>query len=302
MTSPARRRRPLAPSPAALAALVAGGGLFSTLAACGAASDDDAAFADRADTGGSAEIDATAGGGPTPDAPDAAAEPTDLTGTWAQRQVTVSNVDVPVVGTTRTPTVSLLLVEATPADAPGAFDLHLTTCGITMGSDADPARTVVPDAFVSALPEVDRRAVIGDDGTYTVDWLTQVHGARLTDPENDALPTSADDPRVIDQDEDGRPGLTVRVTGLVDGEVYVAQRGRDRMVGRLADGRVDGLVEWTSEQAVLDAEVELLRTPVPSRPEPDPAAHVFGLRRLPAGATCADVVVSAPALFGPDAP
>lgn len=282
--------------------LAVAGLLLSALSSgCGESSSGDGGFTDLADAGGGGS-GPSPGGAPAPDAPDAAAEPTDLTGTWAQRQITVSNVDVPVVGTTRTPTVSLLLVEATPADAPGAFDLHLTTCGITMGSDADPARTVVPDAFVSALPEVDRRAVIGDDGTYTVDWLTQVHGARLTDPENDALPTSADDPRVVDQDEDGRPGLTVRVTGLVDGEVYVAQRGRDRMVGRLADGRVDGLVEWTSEQAVLDAEVELLRTPVPSRPEADPAAHVFGLRRLPAGATCADVVASAPTLFGPDAP
>lgn len=299
MICPAERRRASLPRSAALAAGVC---LIPMATACGAASEDTASFTDRVDAGGDAEDGVATGGAPAPDAPDAAASPTELTGTWAQRQVTVSNVDVPVVGTTRTPTVSLLLVEATPAGTPGVFDLHLTTCGITMGSDADPARTVVPDAFVAALPAVVRRAVIGDDGTYTVDWLTQVHGARLADPENDALPTSADDPRVVDQDGDGRPGLTVRVTGLVDGEVYVAQRGRDRMVGRFAEGRVDGLVEWTSEQAVLDAEVELLRTPVPSRPEADPAAHVFGLRRLPAGATCADVIANAPASFGPDAP
>ena len=269
--------------------------LVPVLPACGGASDD------PAETGFEATDAGEASGG-SPDAPVGGSTGTDtegLTGTWAQRQVTVSNVDVPIVGTTRTPTVSLLLVEATPGAADGAFDLHQTVCGIEMGAEADPARTVVPDAFVDSLPSVVRQATLAPDGAYTVEWLTQVHGAHLDDLETEALPTTPDDPRVFDQDEDGRPGLTVQVTGLVDGEVYVVQRGRDRMVGHRTDDGVDGLVEWTNEQAVLDAEVDLLRMPVASRPEPDPAAHVFSMRRLPAGSDCAAVLERAPSLFAP---
>jgi len=271
--------------------------LLLTLPACGADPAEETAYADQADAA------AEPGGGSAPTGGSAAPGTAGaFTGTWAQRQVTVANVDVPVVGTTRTPTVSLLLVEATPAEAPGVFDLRLIICGIEIGAETDLARTVVPDAFLASLPIVERRATLEADGAYRVDWLTQVHGARLADPENDALPTSADDPRVFDQDEDGRPGLTVRVTGLVDGEVYVAQRGRDRMLGRFVDDQVDGLVEWTSEQTVLDAEVDLLRMPVPTRPEADPEAHVFGMRRLPAGSTCADVLARRPTLFGEATP
>ena len=37
------------------------------------------------------------------------------------------------------------------------------------------------------------------------------------------LPGEADDPRVVDADSDGNPGVTVQVRGLIDGEVYMVQ-------------------------------------------------------------------------------
>ena len=258
-------------------------------------SSPDATRSSASDAGGALADMGTAG--PTADAGETGTA--GLLGVWAQRQVTVSDVDVPVVGTTRTPTVSLLRVEISPGRAPGLRALHLQICGISLGSDADLARTLIPDAFVDALPEVDREASLGEDGTYTVEWLTQVHGARLEDPEADMLPTALDDPRVFDQDGDGHPGLTVRIGGLVDGEIYVVQRGRDRLSGRFADDRVDGRLEWTSEQVVLGADVDLLEMPVPTHPVADPAAHVFALRRLPADADCEFVLAHATELFEP---
>ena len=51
-------------------------------------------------------------------------------------------------------------------------------------------------------------------------------GVRLSDPTNEPLPTDPDDPRLVDDDGDGRPGITVGISVGDDlaGELYVARR------------------------------------------------------------------------------
>lgn len=81
-------------------------------------------------------------------------------------------------------------------------------------------------------------------------------GIRLDDPANESLPTDPDDPRVVDDDGDGKPGITVniRVSDELSGELYLARREifayevllvePDLMTGTVAD---------ESEQLVLGA-------------------------------------------------
>ncbi|MFN8025475.1 MAG: hypothetical protein U0W40_03670 [Acidimicrobiia bacterium] len=51
-------------------------------------------------------------------------------------------------------------------------------------------------------------------------------GIRLADPANQPLPTDPNDPRVFDDDGDGKPGITVKikVSDALEGELYIARR------------------------------------------------------------------------------
>jgi hypothetical protein len=128
-----------------------------------------------------------------------------------------------------------------------------------------------------------------------------VKGVRLENPESDPLPTSADDPRVFDQDGDGNPGVTVHVEvmGLIGGDIYVVQRDRTRLSGVVtSDVAIDGLVEWTSEQSVLGASNAFLLGGTAVRPDPDLSHSYFRARRVEGHVTCADLADVAEALFG----
>jgi hypothetical protein len=81
-------------------------------------------------------------------------------------------------------------------------------------------------------------------------------GIRLEDPANDALPTDPNDPRIVDDDGDGKPGITVRirVTDDVTGEVYLARREIFAWEAFLVEpDRLTGTVTDSSEQLVLGA-------------------------------------------------
>ncbi|MGB1250835.1 MAG: hypothetical protein ACPG8W_09505, partial [Candidatus Promineifilaceae bacterium] len=69
---------------------------------------------------------------------------------------------------------------------------------------------------------------------------------------------------MTDPDGDGNPGLTVRATGLADGEIYVVQRSWTILDGQLAGDRLDGLIEWNSEQIIIGADNPVLLSGAPS--------------------------------------
>ncbi|MCB9853327.1 MAG: hypothetical protein H6819_09555 [Phycisphaerales bacterium] len=72
------------------------------------------------------------------------------------------------------------------------------------------------------------------------------------------------DPLINDDDNDGKPGVTVFVTlyGLIEGEIYIARREIFQNEMTLyADGSLQGVVIDDSEQLVLGASLDLLNTP-----------------------------------------
>jgi hypothetical protein len=165
--------------------------------------------------------------------------------------------------------------------------------------------TTIPDAFLHSLGVTERTArlelVSGLDpstGTPSLErrivfrWHTQVLGARLENPENETLPVDAADPRVFDQDDDGHPGMTVRVEimGLISGEVYVVQRNRNRLIGTvISPGFIRGTIEWETEQVILGASSPFLAGGGQGSPDPDPERHFFLARRIDPMFDCADI-------------
>ncbi len=81
-------------------------------------------------------------------------------------------------------------------------------------------------------------------------------GIRLDDPANEPLPTDPDDGRIVDDDGDGKPGITVtiRVTDDLAGELYIARREIFAYEALLVDpDTLSGIVTDDSEQLVIGA-------------------------------------------------
>lgn len=78
------------------------------------------------------------------------------------------------------------------------------------------------------------------------------------------LSMNPNDPLINDDDNDGKPGVTVfvKLYGFIEGEIYIARREIFQNEMTLyADGTLQGAVIDESEQLVVGASLELLNTP-----------------------------------------
>jgi len=197
---------------------------------------------------------------------------------------------LPLAGETLRTTAVMQLVEIIQTGS--LLSLRDTYCSTVVDDGTALARTVIPEVFVRALRPGTRFASLSPastGGRFVQDEYIEVRGARLANPEEDRLPTNPNDPRVVDQDGDGFPGMTIRVTvlGFVDGAAYVVQRVRYRLLGTVVDAdTVRGTIDWSTEQVVLAASTPLLRVDAPSRPHPDSSRSAFLMTRVDPSADC----------------
>jgi hypothetical protein len=227
----------------------------------------------------------------------------DLSGVWAMVQITSEIVQIPIVGErTRTTTTHLRLIIERSDDAFSVLETH---CATSIDDGTMMVDTTIPDAFLRSLGVTERAARLelvseieqstgnlSPERRVVFPWSTQVLGARLKDPEKEVLPTDVADPRVFDQDNDGHPGMTVRVEimGLISGEVYVVQRNRNRLVGTVVSpGFIQGTIEWETEQVILGASSPFLASGGQGTPDPDPERNFFLARRIDPMLDCADI-------------
>lgn len=247
-----------------------------------------------ADGGADSGSDATAGG----DGPDSSLP--DVSGTWAQRRVVGSIDTMPVIGDVQASTKSLMRVQVEQRGAD--LLMRVETCLVEVDSGTEIIDEIIPDAFVASLGvSVHAAWLERREGRYGFmqPRAYELRGVRLLDVAGEALPTSAQDARVYDQDMDGRPGVTVRVTGLVDGEVWVAQRDSHEVEGEVVSlDRIEGRVRFLKEQAILGADNPLLESPLPSVPDPNPDRSTMVMVRTSEEMQCAGIVAQEAELFG----
>jgi hypothetical protein len=101
-------------------------------------------------------------------------------------------------------------------------------------------------------------------------------GIEFDDPANDVLPTDPDDPRIIDADGDGNPGVTatVQVTEDFGGEIYLARREIFAYdVTQESSDRLGGFITDGSEQLIVGASDEAFLTPAQWVQFDDPARN-----------------------------
>jgi hypothetical protein len=153
-------------------------------------------------------------------------------------------------------------------EGPGGADgeRHLAERLRFCHQDVSPAvaglQTYVPDLIPQHLPEEHLEAILlgphpGD--RYVTTELFETFGLKDIG-ESEPLPTTADDGRVVDQDADGHPGVTLELgNNLCD--IYIVQRTRSRLTGTVRNaGLVDGTFWSTLDKVVLDATQPLCKT------------------------------------------
>jgi len=217
--------------------------------------------------------------------------PPNVAGTWAQLQVQTSIATIPVAGDVVSKTVAILRVEIVQNSK--RLKIHSTPCHVEVDSEIDMVRTVVPAAMIDAIGTQEFRARLthGDKGwTFYQPPVMQTLGVVLSDAWREKMPTDADDPRVIDADADGKPGVTVRIEGVIDGAIYVAQRSWSRLEGIVTNGRIKGSLTWQTEQSVLDATSIMLSQSPRTRPSVMPKANYFRAIQVDPRATCEDIL------------
>jgi hypothetical protein len=226
-----------------------------------------------------------------------------LTGRWAIQ--TIASRYVPATGLTSafyTRTVSVLLADQTQTGTDVSMSARY--CAQAAEDPESLAHVIIPEGNVASLKPFVR------NGTYTMSSagaevllfpsFVEVIGATLANPESDPLPTDASDPNVIDQDQDGNPGITIKLSGLASGDLYVVQRQTSTWTGiAVSADRVEGHYGFISEQNILasvPATLKALASQV-AIGDPNLCASTFVMVRVGATTTCADVLADATNLF-----
>lgn len=103
------------------------------------------------------------------------------------------------------------------------------------------------DVLAFDLPSLDAHAPFSPPASAQTPLVV---GADLDDEENDAIPTDSADPRVVDADHDGHPGVTVNASGAR----YTAYRSRTTtMEGEiLSSNAIEGTLINETETVVYD--------------------------------------------------
>lgn len=224
----------------------------------------------------------------------------DLSGRWAQLQVTTSIVVLPIGGPAESRLETLVLVDVEQEGQ--QLVLTETVCSVHSEGPTSLVETSYPDAFVEALSGRTREARLDFESgryTYREPKTYRTTGVELDDPAEESLPDAPDDPRVRDPDGDGHPGLTVEVRGFVNGQVFMVQKGWSELDGVVRSPRqIEGTVRWSSSQSVVAATHRFLTHPPVSKPHPSGDRHFFRMARVPREASCREVQDRAHRIFG----
>lgn len=225
-----------------------------------------------------------------------------LAGTWAEVQVYSEILPFPIVGQITNTNTATLRVEI--EQSASSLVLQDRYCRITVKSANLLVSMEIPEALLCLLIKGPGTAALEASPSgvsFVRPWQTRTSGLLLERPDDEPLPESAADPRVIDEDGDGHPGVTVRlrVLGVIEGEVYLVQRMRYRLVGTVVSpDRIEGYLEWRSERVVLGASSPLFVGDWSGTPDPDPAKSTFVLQRIDPTWDCAALMENWGAVVG----
>ncbi|HRE91016.1 MAG TPA: hypothetical protein PK095_17980 [Myxococcota bacterium] len=261
---------------------------FTTLVACG----DDGATGDSDTSGDISEIETSPD---TTDTADTTAMTGEIDGTWAMVETQTALVEV--LGAVMEQR-SVSYYRAVIADG----KLTVGLCDWKTEDDNRLYTTVMRPSLLAALGTFERDLTLTPNGTgfdlATTEGVT-TRGLNLTDLLTDTMPTEASDARVIDQDSDSNPGISLIIQGILQGELYVIHRHKATLSGALeSDTRISGRTAWTTEQVLLGSTPpELAEQDPKPQTHPDPSKSTFVMVKAEAGDDCAALNAKRATLF-----
>jgi hypothetical protein len=165
--------------------------------------------------------------------------------------------------------------------------------------------TTFPDAATQAImPRSTIVDVYQENGAWKI-WRPATPTLIGIDGDPDMpLSMDPDDPLINDDDNDGKPGVTVFVQlfGLIEGEIYIARREVFQNDMTLySDGTLRGAVVDDSEQLVVGASLGILNTPNNPDQWDDPGLNPIILVPIPDDIdTCDELMANRDSLFPPE--
>lgn len=215
-------------------------------------------------------------------------EPALPAGNYKLEMILASTTKVPFFGSSKSASKSISLVEI-KHDGNRFIQSH-KVCDFRVLEDSKFIKMIFPEKFITALANHSYAIQIEKEGQnwrYRADLGVERIGYRPVS-DDAKLPEKIDDPAVFDWDSDGLPAATLKISIplLPDGELYVVQRGRSILNGRIVQpGKVEGNIDVQSfAQRVLGAKPGFLN----ASPEitPDPKESRFVMSPVPNGSSC----------------
>ncbi|MBF0442184.1 MAG: hypothetical protein HQK54_09780 [Oligoflexales bacterium] len=168
-----------------------------------------------------------------------------------------------------------------------------------------PFTSEVPDSFTQAIVPRSTPVEIRNDGGVFSIWRPETPtpiGIKLENPD-EPLPKNPKDPRISDDDHDGKPGVTVKIKmyGVLNTELYLARREIFAYGLSLTDrGNLEGYVSDHSEQLVVGSPFPLLRAQRSPTQHPDPKLSPMILVPVDESYDCEKVMKQRDTLFPPE--
>jgi hypothetical protein len=174
---------------------------------------------------------------------------------------------------------------------------HADTPGTGTGV-LDAATLQIPDVVMTTThldPVTFSASGTGASQVWSTTELQGPIGWKWSSP-SDAIPTSATDPRVFDQDGDGMPGVTMNVLwqGTTTPFDFV-QAEHDSFSGTIAsNGDLVGTTADSTEQSVIN---NPLGMPITSADDANTSENTVRFVHVPSALTCAQLMAQASSLF-----
>lgn len=211
---------------------------------------------------------------------------TDVSGVWAIRALATQIVTAPVVGALHPRSIFYMLVNLTQSGTDVVADGRYCDRG-EIDQPGSLATVVLPDAWAHTEKAFRRPGTLTPgptgQGALFFPTLVELAGA-VPGPDTDALPVDANDVRVVDEDHDGHPGITINLVGVVSGSLYVAQRQTTALTAvQVAADRFEGGLDFNSEQRLLggsSSALTSLYSQAVSSPDPTPCASTFAMVKV----------------------
>lgn len=216
-----------------------------------------------------------------------------LSGTWALEIVNAQVVTNEYVGTQTVLSTSIAIVDVRQTDE--VVELATRLCSVVSEPYGETTTSFdlgyvqsVPVVITTAYLDASSETFEPSERRFLIGWAADA------DPIAEPIPDTDEDPRVFDVDGDGEPGVTIHVSGSLNGDLHVAQRTTIELYGVIeSDERIAGTSRTTIEREILGSTNPLLRAgDTTQRPHPNLDRSPFEMLRMPFGASCDEVAMA----------